>query len=252
MVEEGSNPFIVTTNSIGSPQPPTPAEHQLVKEIFYRQQEDLPLSVWNMVANFSQLVSSPSPGGLHLYGEREADGRMNFDPYTNIQKLYEHRLFLIEVRLNLVEYWDANGQTQAYEEARISLANYLENDWDGGIEGGRKGLKNIVAQSRIASSYGLLQMLYPTAIGLNEPLYTEDASHLPEDLNITNTIMTLSMIHQKKLLIRFLGKEIENNNKEWDYGYEESLRRGVYRRWNSRRDYPKEILEKSLQYLPRP
>ena len=49
-------------------------------------------------------------------------------------------------------------------EAAENFINFLKDEWDGGISGGKKGLTNIKAQTRIAASYRLIQLTYPTAI----------------------------------------------------------------------------------------
>jgi hypothetical protein len=51
---------------------------------------------------------------------------------------------------------DINRQIEANNLARERFADFLKNDWNG-------GLKNVYAQTRIAASYGLLQNLYTTA-----------------------------------------------------------------------------------------
>jgi hypothetical protein len=158
---------------------------------------------------------------------------MNFGPYERMQGIYDGLLnyYLQEFRLPLFE---------AADSARNFLIRFLRDDFYGGF-------KNLRAQTRIASSYGLLQIMYTTAtrIGYNR----RDPQKRPEDLNAVGTTMFLSLEHQLDLLIDFIGEDAEAEN-NWTKGFEKSLEEGILARWNKRKTYPSEVMTKSQSYLP--
>lgn len=126
------------------------------------------------------------------------------------------------------------------------MTAFLRDRWDGSVKGGKRGRMNIYAQTRIAGSYGLLQMLYRTAL---ERKYLEDISYLPENLNVTGTVMQLSISYQKRLLKE--GLQISNESYgDWPQGYEMSFCTFVYAKWNWIEGYPREVVMNSRHFLP--
>jgi len=135
---------------------------------------------------------------------------------------------------------------EAAANANEDMIEFLRDTWDGGVKGGTKGLKNIKAQTRIASSYGLLQMTYPLALSRT---YPDDVNHLPENLNMTYPIIDLCMVYQKDILKRRLTPAVESAN-NWPEGYENGFYLLVYPEWNVIGSYPAEVFKKSRSYLP--
>ncbi len=195
--------------------------------------------VWDVIYDHSQLVNDSADESHRLYGIRTYANTMNFLPDTTIQNIYNNFLNEYQTHLSL---------QKAAPLANARMISFLKDEWDGGVTGGTKGLKNIMAQTRIASSYGLLQMLYSTALDQG---YREDISHLPENLNITDTTMNLSIPYQKSLLIQNIGASIESGE-NWPDGFEKDLYDYIYSNWNTRPTYNDEVFQKSRNYLPQP
>jgi hypothetical protein len=158
---------------------------------------------------------------------------MNFGPYERMQGIYDGLLnyYLQEVRLPLFE---------AADSARNFLIRFLRDDFYGGF-------KNLRAQTRIASSYGLLQIMYTTSVDMGYDPF--DPAKRPEDLNVTATLMTFAMQHQKSLIRRSLGTQVETGN-NWPKGFESSLKEGILKKWNTVEVYPDMVITKSQSYLP--
>jgi hypothetical protein len=231
--ERKTNPFFVILTDVNDPPIPN---HQYVQVIPYIYPNRY---VWDVIYDHSQLVNDIPDASHRAYGIRTYENTMNFGPYTTIQTKYDNYLKDYEKFLPL---------QQAAPLANARMVTFLRDEWDGGVPNGPKGLKNIVAQTRIASSYGLLQMLYRTALGIR---YREDISHLPENLNVTETMMSLSIPYQKSLLIDGIGASIESVG-NWPDGFEKSLYDFVYANWNKRSTYNDEVFQKSRNYLPQP
>ena len=75
---------------------------------------------------------------------------MEFKGYPRIRRRYKNTLQYFEG----IKHVNSNPtlQDSAYLLARDSLARFLQNDWDGENANGPKGLKNVAAQTRIASA----------------------------------------------------------------------------------------------------
>lgn len=229
-----SNPFYVTLNDVDNPPVPN---HKYVQKIPYIYPNKY---VWDVIFDHSQLVNDIADDSHRLYGIRTYADTMNFLPYTVIQNMYHEflsRYQQLPISLN-----------SAASLANNDMIEFLMNQWDGDVPNGTKGLKNILAQTRIASSYGLLQMLYTTALYRH---YVEDISHLPENLNVTSTIMDLSIPYEKSLLVNNIGASVESGG-DWPDGFEKNLYDFVYANWNTRGTYNDEVFKKSRNYLPQP
>lgn len=124
---------------------------------------------------------------------------------------------------------------------------YLRDEWSEHVPRNCRGLASVTAQTRIASSYGLLQPMYTTALSFG---YQEDGYRMPELLNLTDTSMTVAMQFQKRMLKAYLGEATESQNCSWPNGYEESFFRGVYPKWNSISTYANLVFEFSSDFPP--
>ncbi len=220
------NPFYITLSNVDNPPIP---DHKYVQKISYIYPNKY---VWDVIYDHSQLINNNADDSHKLYGVRTHADTMNFLPYKKIQRYYSTFL-----KKELQKY----KLSYAAKKANAQMVIFLRDKWHGGT-------KKILAQTRIASSYGLLQMLYSTAIYRG---FIEDISHLPEDLNTTSTILNLSIQYQKSLLVNNIGSSVESVG-NWPDGFEESLYKFVYGKWNPRSAYKTEVFQKSRNFIPQP
>ncbi|MEX2116292.1 MAG: hypothetical protein WEB37_05345 [Bacteroidota bacterium] len=222
------NPFFVTEGNIRHPPPP---QHSHVQFIPYFTQQ---VSVWQVIVDHSELLETGGPDH-RLYGRQVAD-TMDFRPYSRMQQRYSAFLKLAKRKHPKAFADSANAQ----------MARYLRYDWRP-VKNSSVGGENIIAQTRLASSYGWLQMLYTTAL---ERRYPEDGTRLPEILNVTDTCMTYSLRYQKSLLVTNLGAPLERGN-DWPGGYENAFYLYVLPAWNSIATYPASVMRRAQGYLPK-
>lgn len=228
------NPFWVTENSMGVDIPPA---H---KNIIYKPYPKEPLTVWDMVNKNSHITNN---NNFAIYGKHLSSGKMDFEvyEYSNIQQIYD------EIKNTLRENY--SGDT-LYTKARDSIAIFLKTKWKGpeerqlaNFEG---GLENLYAQTRIASSYGLIQMMYHNATKKGYDIKNNNA---PEYLNEVGTFFPFAM----DLHLENLGKVIDKPNitdSNWAEGFEQVLMR-LFNKWNSYRDsYEQDIAKFSLEFKP--
>ena len=116
------------------------------------------------------------------------------------------------------------------------------------------GLKNIIAQTRIMSSYGFFQMIY--FIAITERGYPENNTNLPEVLMITDTSFTYSTRH---LIAMFSNKGINENyysNTGWKAGFETTwykvfgLYNGSYNSKTQKSKYADDVFKYMKNNLP--
>jgi len=144
--------------------------------------------------------------------------------------------------------------------ARENANNSTKNEFDDGI-------LNDPAQTRISSSYGLMQVLYTSATAfLNYPkdYYTnttsETAIHLPEYLNEKD----ISLKYGAEGISYYVDQEInykkDKKNKNWTAGFERTFEiglygynHGFYKNKNDRythKKYGYDVLKRAQKYLP--
>jgi len=112
------------------------------------------------------------------------------------------------------------------------------------------GTKNMVAQTRLASSYGLLQMMYSTAVEREVcPYPSTNPSISPEDINVTDTNMTYSLKYMKELLVNALTPSIEADG-NWPSGFEAVFKNKIWHKWNKHEDYPGSVYSFTQWFLP--
>ena len=240
------NLYFVDSTSMGSGG--SVPSHLNVKDFSYPL---TPQTVWDIVKKYSQIVEYPSPGGVVKYGSRKRKGQVGtnkdssmwfYDIYSAPQKIYDDFLGVLWKKLQVD---NDEKRVKAYAQARDSLATYLRDKWNGGVTGAIAGLKNIPAQTRIASSYGLLQILYTTAGGRGF-----NKKSLPEYLNVTDTSMTYSISALLKYINDVLKKE-KNHLGNWSNGLEGLFKNKVwFPKWNKKRNYGSKVLESIKNYLP--
>ena len=244
----GGNPFYIrgpwdTQMGIGKciPSSQCPPEHKNVSFIPYVL---YPKTLWDFVYDYSQLATIEPPRGditpeQHaIYGKRTADGRMDFgnDVYPTMQNMYDKLYKLYDDQLG------GTDKTRAADLARELMGSTMRDQWN------EVGWENITAQTRIASSYGLLQMLYTTAI--EERDYPTGPENRPEDINDTKTCMDFSMKHLDELVKKAVRSKLGAKQNDWPGGFEGAFREYIYPRWNTKKTYPQSMLLNSLNHLP--
>ena len=116
-------------------------------------------------------------------------------------------------------------------------------------------MSNAIAQTRIASSYGFLQLLYTTATG--EQAYPVDASHRPEDIQVPETVFKYAVPYLKKQLDKQRSESRDPEDHDWARGFEETLRIAL-NMYNGKKEKPTRfewkyggiVLDFSRDYTP--
>ncbi len=263
-LENNGNPFVVTKTAMGSKvaaSVPVIGEHKYVEPYYYQPP---PTMVWDILDTNSQLtnVNNPSTYGYRYKGDTPQDARKKGQIYSNlyseINRLYKQELSDAKVSI-MKKYKVKRGhaltddqQIEANNLAREQLVDYLKDKYKG-------GLTSIPAQTRISASYGLLQILYETAV--NEEDYPHGLSNRPENLNELS-----GLAYSLKYLLRmFNHNNIEfSSNSNWSTqftgdtylkkpisGYEGALQVMVHF-WNSgKKTYYNDVFNNMENFLPR-
>jgi hypothetical protein len=198
----------------------------------YMSYVNTPHSVWYFIEQYSTVVFNQSPAGYVLFGRfQQATGRLTFPNYRRPTREYSRIRRGIYRNLNL----DPSVENQqANLLARQTFIQYMSAEYLG-------GLTNRPAQSRIASSYGPLQIMYTTAL---ERDYGRGAQAPPEYLNVLDTFFPFAMDHMLSLLRR--QTQADHN---WNRGWESTIR-SVYGGWNTRAAYPGEVMTAAQSFPP--
>lgn len=131
--------------------------------------------------------------------------------------------------------------------------DYLQNEYGG------SRMKNLMAQTRIIASYGLMQLTYYGAVDaypnnwqLEYP--NNDINYLPEDINIVPINIEYGTKHFLGKLRYALGGSItypEEDTWEKDHFFESSYWLALYLYNNRNSEYPNITLEFAKNYLPK-
>lgn len=221
---------------------PVPTNHQHVQLISYPTTGQ---TVWDMIRDYSQIKNNTTQGA-RLYGKRVADhgDSLSFG-YRPPRVIYNKILSAFKDSLDVKK--NPSRRDSAFTLARDSLARFLQNEWDGGISTNPKGLDSIWAQTRMASSYGLLQITYPVAVDRG---YLVTQSNTPERLNIDSVYLPYCMENHRvnfQAANRF-NLDVSNS---WSTGFDEAIRKMV-QRWNPYADgYGNLVVKNSKHFLPK-
>ncbi|MGA9292872.1 MAG: hypothetical protein WBV81_09760 [Ignavibacteriaceae bacterium] len=287
IVKTNTNPFIVTKTAMGKQgagSVPTTTEH---KHVLYYHYFESPQTVWDIVEANSSLVdvdNKTTTYGFQYKGtgsDTLRKGQIKSGVYSIVDNNYldylmwkninkgnrsggYEKIIKEKYKIDKNDILSREQQIEANDSARIAAINFLENNYEG-------GLKNSIAQTRISSSYGLLQSLYTTV--LKEHKYPTTNADRPENLNEVKISMDYAIKHLKKLFNNFNGFTLETHN-NWvsnyagqlntDYpifpkpiaGFEQALA-VMYYKWNpGLKDrtyavYHKKVLINSKKFLPR-
>ena len=133
--------------------------------------------------------------------------------------------------------------SQKADSANKLMIDFLQDKWKDKAND-VIGAKNMIAQTRAASSYGLLQMLYVTAI--EEVKY--EKTKAPEKMN-EKAFFIFAIQYQGQLL----QKRINENNEpkfNWNEGFESLIRNSIFKTWNPNQEYPNDILKRISEFTP--
>lgn len=236
------NPFYLTASANVNPP-----NHQHVKVIPYFSGDTI--TVWQIVAEHSQLLRDGSTDETRLYGVRTHSDTMNYGNYNAIQKKY-HELFVETKSATIFDKIVKKTRGLTFAERADStnkkMIVYLRDEFTDEV--GTKGMKNMIAQTRIASSYGYFQAMYTTAISKKDNWkYPEDADHLPENLNENNVIFPMATRMEKQYLENGVKDKSKNN---WDIGFEAALERYIFTSWNPNKEYPISVMYNANRFSP--
>jgi hypothetical protein len=245
------NPFFVTETSMGSGQ--SVPDHETVYPEAYPQS---PQTVWEYLTSHSDLGGrvDSSPEYIDL-----ENGRLDFGPYSSAAAVYDSISTSIQKK-------NAGSPEDQLRKLTVEATNsYLREEWRGPdrFEEGPGGLQNMVAQTRAASSYGMLQIMYNTAIDSTEvpdPYSVTNAS-APERLNVHDVSFPIYMKLQTEQLRTVLGVEEggelpDSNwrNVNWRYGSLKTFEQAyfeMYNLWNPEKgSYEQEVFGYSQDFLP--
>jgi len=199
-----------------------PQHQHVLSRDYYREVK----TIWDIVKNNSQLINETGP---KIYGKRAAADTMDFGPYKSIQREYHNKYVKLAEEEKLT-------QSEIADSTNKLIIQYLRDEWQG-------GMKNHIAQTRVASSYGFLQPMYTTAREKGYP-----ARKVPEDINLIDHFFYF-VKNQKEMISVQIGENLEKGN-NWTDGYEKTIRDAVYRIWNDSPSYPTHVLKFSKKYNP--
>ena len=226
-----NSPFKVTKTSMGTGE--AVPDHKNVKIISYPAEHT---TIWDMVKKYSDLDGKCTLTTQRMYGKIDDKDNNKFN-FT----FYGYRKIQRKCYDPILKFFQKNKENPSPEDinsANDSIAVYLRDKWNG-------GLKNILAQTRIASSYGLLQILYTTAINKG---YNLDSNHRPEALNENPIFFPLALSYHSNNLINLLGKSVEKRN-NWILGFDEAFKR-MMELYNDNPDYVNKVIANTKYYLP--
>jgi hypothetical protein len=231
-----------TATSEGDPGIPT--DHTNVYPIPYPQGDYR--TIWERF--FEQSWDLNGGTGTNRYPKRT----WYTDPSDEWQSYYNEKYYeLVDGELN---------REQVKQAAREYANGWLRDEYREGV------MSEGIAQTRTATSYGLMQMLYMTAVDRHYPFErTSDPpepvpSHLPEYINITDTNLTYAV----PFLLTKIKDELaaqgdgRGKNNSWSYGFESTILVGLNLYNGKKKDDPAryswhygfEVFDKVYQYVP--
>jgi hypothetical protein len=213
-----------------------PNHHNLLYMTYVQEAQ----SVWYFIQQYSTIESSPAPSGHSLFGSRDTYGNLVFKGYPIPINEYQNKRSEVYFELGLDEDIE---NINANNIARQRFITYFSDEYDS--DDGYIGLNNRPAQSRIASSYGPIQIMY-----INATLrgYSTGLTDLPENLSINDTFFPFAMAHYIRLLEEQIGTGNASTS-NWPQGFENCLNE-VFHRWNSTFDYDTDIMRDANNFLP--
>ncbi|MBU0474673.1 MAG: hypothetical protein KKF62_10975 [Bacteroidetes bacterium] len=239
--EFSKNPFYITATT--DVEPP---EHQHVEIIPYFSGDTI--TVWQVVKEHSQLVEDGSTPETRIYGTRTRSDTMNYNAYPKIREKYRE-LFDGSLKYSKKDAVGNDINLSFAERADTTnklMIKYLRDEFSFKNIKQTKGMKNMVAQTRILASYGYFQAMYTTAI-LKEWGYNNDEDHLPENINKNDIIFPLAVKRYNSILLERLPNALGHN---WSAGFETTTKNYVFKKWNTHKKYPNSTIDNMEKFLP--
>ena len=208
------SPYWVTTTSMGTPSIPT--DHTVL--IGARGATTYPkfTRVWDFFQAHVDFY------GLNHY-------RNSFHLETKWKKIHENALLDFEGKpARLIE-----------DSTNARFYSYLQFEWNG-------GMGSAVAQTRIAASYGIMQLLYSVSSVDN---YPQDASQRPEDISDYRIGMSFGVNHFVRGLSSVLGGTTRMASSDWVSGLE-NMYNSALAKYNGGDGYVQRITTNSQNYYP--
>jgi len=245
------NPFFVTETSMGSGQG-VPSPQNVYPEAYPQS----PQTVWEFLTSHSDLEGETNSNPEYVDLE---NGRLDFGPYSSAAVVYDSISTSIQKK-------NIGSPEDQLQKLTVEATNsYLREEWRGPdrFEEGLGGLQNMVAQTRTASSYGMLQIMYNSAIDSEEvpDPYPVTNTNKPERLNVHDVSFPIYMKLQIEQLRTVLGVEeggelpdSDWRNVNWRYGSLKTLEQvffEMYNLWNPEKgNYEQEVFGYSQDFLP--
>jgi len=194
------------------------------QHVLYMNYPTSPKTVWDIIYDNSELVNTGSGAEHQVYGKRLSSGKMVFpSQYRDICKTYNE---FLHANAGLASLFSSKSKEDI---AREKMIEYLRDKWE------TVGANKMTAQTRLASSYGLLQLTYDVAVRYaNYP--SNDPNVSPEDFNVTTTNMSYSLKYMKQLLQQWLTPNTEQNGC-WPNGFEHWFKDYVWPIWNTNKHF---------------
>ncbi|MFO7445065.1 MAG: hypothetical protein R6W90_01805 [Ignavibacteriaceae bacterium] len=217
---------------IGSPS--IPATHTNVRPHDYWRYQG---TIWDFFyAHSSTLNKDIAVGsGDDLYPQTNSRGRVLW--YSKPRNKWNETY----TKTYTEQIANKKNENEAIDLARDEANKWLKEQYNGGI------MKTGIAQTRMAASYGILQVTYYRA--LEEYGYTENNDNYPERLNEVE----FALKFWQDILLGYLTKEkvssSDNNEYNWRNGYETTLRYALGRYRGIRTDsYGESIINNSKKF----
>jgi hypothetical protein len=224
-----NGPFWVTEMAMGSGV--SVPSHPVTR---YMQYATAPTTVWQILEHYTNLVFNPPPyGGPSLFGVRQLSDNLLRFKYSLPARHYK----VIRSRVYRTRGIPPSQQDpQANLEAANRFLEFVRFQlFD--------GLQNIVAQTRVASSYGPLQLMYSTAADRG---YGQSPQDAPELLNNPTIFMELAVGNLQVTLDVVTAHQGASN---WVVGWEPAFLQ-VYFAWNQKPEYNDAVLRYGKLFSP--
>ncbi len=214
---------IISVSNEGSPEIPSSHINVLPHEYWGYQG-----TIWEFFYNHSSTLNKDISFGssLDIYPRKNSSGEyVWFEKPANIWKVIYDKKYKEKVEEELSE--------EIAKDSALSAANFwLRYTYCGGI------MNTGIAQTRMSSSYGFLQITYYRA--LEKFGYVENDENYPEKLNEINAGTDFSL----KTLVDYMNKELGTervfDDTNWKDGLEITFRYGLSR-YNGKRIIPMDL-----------
>ena len=214
--------YTVTKTNMGTVA--MPGKHKNVKPISYVTN---PMKICDyLVENIVQYIRKPKQDENSNWLDPYFVGYEKGKPSKKLNGIYKYGLKILK-----------KSRDEAIDYATDSLKKWLKTDE---FSDAKK-----YAQTRIFSSYGMLQQIFYFACTEKIADYAiSNDKQTPESLN--------EIDYSIKAYKAKMRKEVKNkSNNQWEYGFEEDWVKILLNYNKGEKDYGKDVIELSKQYLPK-